>query len=224
MSLERYEAMKADGNRKAAPDDGRDERLARIVAAALEVFSELSFRSATTQEIARRARVSKRDLYANFPCKQDLLIGVIKMVLQQDDAHIAAAIEQTRETASLQERLEAIGLALMNEVLSAAMGFLARLIPSESIGQPVIGSIYFENGHVRRSRAIEGVLSNHLSRAGAASTGTDEAAQHYLALVTHLPYMSTLAGMRDMWDTKSVQAHVQSAVRCFVRAHPELVG
>jgi AcrR family transcriptional regulator len=224
MSLEGYEAMKAIGNRKATPGDGADERLGRIVAAALEVFSELSFRSATTQEIARRARVSKRDLYANFPCKQDLLIGVIKMVLQEDDAHLAAAIELTGETASLQERLEAIGLALMNEVLSAAMGFLARLIPSESIGQPVIGSIYFENGHVRRSRVIEGVLSSHMSQSGAPSAETSQAAQHYLALVTHLPYMSVLAGMRDMWDTARAQAHVECAVKCFVRAYPELAG
>jgi AcrR family transcriptional regulator len=216
--------MKANGDPKAAPEDGADERLDRIIAAGLEVFSELSFRSATTQEIARRARVSKRDLYANFPCKQDLLIGVIQMVLQQDDAHIAAAIELTRETASLQERLEVIGLALMNEVLSAAMGFLARLVPSESIGQPVVGSIYFENGHVRRSRVVEGVLSNHLSDAGVPSTETNQAAQHYLALVTHLPYMSALAGLRDMWDTTSTRAHVQSAVKRFLRAYPELVA
>jgi AcrR family transcriptional regulator len=160
MSSESDEAMIASAMRKETPpESGTDERLGRIVRAALEVFSESSFRDATTEQIARRARVSKRDIYARFPKKQDLLVGVIGMVLKEDDAHISAAIEQTRETPSLEERLEAIGLALLHEVLSVGMGFLARLVPSESVGQPAIGSIYFENGYVRRGRLIAAVLS-----------------------------------------------------------------
>jgi TetR/AcrR family transcriptional repressor of mexJK operon len=213
--------MKANSVSEVLPDSGAEDRLGRIVTASLEVFSEYSFRNATTEEIARRAHMSKRDIYAMFPNKHALLIAVINMVLQEDDENITAVISLTRDFPSLQERLEVIGLALINEVLSLAMGFLARLIPSESISQPLIGNIYFENGHARRSRLISEVLSNHASGGSASAIDTTQAAEHFLALVTHLPYLNALVGMRDSWDADSAQAHVKDAVGCFLRAYPQ---
>jgi AcrR family transcriptional regulator len=205
------------------PENGTEERFLRIVAAALEVFSECSFRDATTEEIARRARVSKRDIYARFPHKNSLLIAVINTVLQEDNENIATVLSLTRDSPSLPERLEVIGLALINEVLSLAMGFLARLIPSESIGQPLIGTLYFENGYKRRRQLISEVLSFHLSGPREPEIDPEQAAEHYLALVTHLPQLSALVGMRDMWNSQSAQTHVKSAVECFLRAYPDLV-
>ena len=212
--------MKANSPSEVLPNSGTEDRLGRIVTASLEVFSEYSFQNATTEAIARRARVSKRDIYARFPNKHALLIAVINMVLQEDDENITAVISLTRDFPLLQERLEVIGLALINEVLSLAMGFLARLIPSESISQPLIGSIYFENGHARRSRLIFEVLSDHVSSESMPSVDTNRAAEHFLALVTHLPYLNALVGMRDMWDSDSAQTHVKDAVGCFLRAYP----
>jgi TetR/AcrR family transcriptional repressor of mexJK operon len=215
--------MKANSVSQVLPESSAEERVGRIVTAALEVFSECSFQNATTEEIARRARVSKRDIYARFPHKHALLIAVINMVLQEDDENIATVISLTKDSPSLPDRLEVIGLALINEVLSLAMGFLARLIPSESISQPLIGTIYFENGYLRRSRLISDVLSIHVPDASVPAVDAHQAAEHYLALVTQLPYLSALVGMRDMWDTESAQTHVKSAVGCFLRAYPDFV-
>ena len=212
--------MKANSVSEVLPDSVAEDRLGRIVTASLEVFSEYSFRNATTEEIARRAHVSKRDIYAKFPNKHALLIAVINMVLQEDDENITAVVSLTRDFQSLEERLEVIGLALINEVLSLAMSILARFIPSESISQPVIGSIYFENGHARRSRLISEVLSNGVSSGSGSAINTNLASEQFLALVTHLPYLNALVGMRDMWDADSAQAHVKDAVGCFLRAYP----
>jgi AcrR family transcriptional regulator len=103
------------------------------VTAALDVFSDFSFRDSTTDEIARRARVSKRDIYAAFPHKHALLIEVIKTVLEADDESFTHVVSLTGESTSLDERLEVIGLALINEILSPVTGFLCRVISSESI-------------------------------------------------------------------------------------------
>jgi AcrR family transcriptional regulator len=215
--------MKANSLSEVLSDAGTADRLGRIVTASLEVFSEHSFRDATTEEIARRARVSKRDIYAKFPNKHALLIAVINMVLQEDDKNITAVISLTKDFTSRQERLEVIGLALINEVLSLATGFLDRLIPSESISQPLIGTIYFENRHVRRGKLVSEVLSSYASSVSWTEIDSDQAAEHYLALITHLPYKSALVGMRDRWDSTSVQSHVKGAVGCFLRAYPEFV-
>jgi AcrR family transcriptional regulator len=191
------------------------------VSAALEVFCEFSFQGATTDEIARRAHVSKRDIYAVFPRKHALLMAVIKLALQADDENFTKVISLTEESVSLQERLEVVGLALINEVLSPTTGFLCRLISSESIHEPQIGIIYFENWYTRRSELISQVLASHVPNAKRRLRRNDlQTARHYVALVTHLPQLTVSVGMRAMWNSNSVQTHVKNAVECFLSAHP----
>jgi AcrR family transcriptional regulator len=201
----------------------QDERYSRILAAALEAFAESSFRDATTDEIARRASVSKRDIYAVLPNKHAILIAVINMVLQADDENLLSVISLTAESTSLQERLEVIGLALINEILSPGTGFLFRLVGSESIQHPQIGAVYFENWYTRRTGLISQVLSMQLVSATKSVRryqDPNQAAKHYVALIAHLPQLTASVGMRNIWGAKSVQAHVKSSVECFLRAYP----
>jgi AcrR family transcriptional regulator len=198
----------------------------RILTAALEVFSKRSFGEATTDEIAHRAHVSKRDIYAAFPDKHALLIAVIVMALQTEDETFSRVIADSRQnTMPLRDRLELIGLALINEILSPVTGFVSRLVSSESIQLPPIGVIYFEKWYARRSRQVALILSKHLTLTkGKAGRRNDahEAAKHYLALITHLPQLTAAVGKREMWTPKSVQTHVGSAVDCFIKAYPAL--
>jgi AcrR family transcriptional regulator len=55
-----------------------DPRRAAILQAAFEVFVEKGFEAATTAEIVRRARTSKRTLYELFASKQDMLTALIR--------------------------------------------------------------------------------------------------------------------------------------------------
>jgi TetR/AcrR family transcriptional regulator, mexJK operon transcriptional repressor len=213
--------MKQSGSANSAPqDNGKEERASRIITASLEVFSEFSFQDATTGEIARRARVSKRDIYAHFPDKHALLIATLNKALQTEVSNIAEAIVRTQNVRSLQKRLEIIGLTLIDEVLSAAMSVLTRLVASESINRPLIGTVYFENGPVQRTILISEVLSLHTTKTKAKSRDVFQAAEHYLALVTYQPTLTTSMGMREIWDLKSIQTHVISAVECFLTAYP----
>src|SRR5215467_12649400 len=49
----------------------------RILAAAFKAFMEKGYAATSTLEIATRAKVSKRDLYATFGTKQAMLVGCI---------------------------------------------------------------------------------------------------------------------------------------------------
>ena len=209
----------------SGPSSINIDRVSRIINAALEVFSERTFDDAGTDEIARRAHVSKRDIYANFPDKHALLSAVIKTVLQADDENFSNVISHTADSVALPERLEVIGLALINEVLSPATCFVARLISSESIKQPQIGAIYFDGWYVRRCEAISKVLSLHIaSRKSRVRkvADTNQAARHYAALVVHLPQLTATVGLREIWNPKKVQTHVGEAVNCFLAAYPSL--
>jgi AcrR family transcriptional regulator len=203
-----------------------EERQSRIVVAALAVFSKSSFGDATTDEIARRAHVSKRDIYAAFPDKHAILTAAINTVLQTGDENLHHVIADSKKNiASLQETLEIIGLTLVGEILSPLSGFVFRLVSSESVGQPAIGTAYFENWYARRSTTVTQFFSKRPAKIkGRNGRPLDAklAAKHFISLVTHLPQLTACIGMLDMWNPKSIQAHVKSSVECFLKSHPGL--
>lgn len=82
-----------------------DPRRSAILQAAFDVFVERGFEAATTAEIVRRARTSKRTLYAYFASKQEILIALVRYGSQkmqpspdlpepQDRAQFLAVLEQ----------------------------------------------------------------------------------------------------------------------------------
>jgi AcrR family transcriptional regulator len=206
------------------PSHPDKDRVARIVTASFEVFSECSFQDATTGEIARRAHVSKRDIYANFPDKHSLLLAAMIKVLKEEEAKIAATIAVAESIKSVPGKLESLGLVLIEEVLSAPMSVITRHVTSESIGRPLIGTVYFENGPARRSKQISKLLSSQMASAKKPPVDVIEAGDHYLALLTHQPLLSTLIGMQDVWDAPSVKKHVTNAVASFLRAYPSFAS
>ena len=58
--------------------EGQTPVRARILEAAFSAFMERGFAATSTLEIATRARASKRELYAEFASKQDMLLGCIR--------------------------------------------------------------------------------------------------------------------------------------------------
>jgi len=203
--------------------NSKEARVDRIITASLEVFSEYSFQDATTDEIARRARVSKRDIYAHFPDKHALLIATLNEALQTEVTNIMKTIKRTQRMPSLQKRLETIGLTLVNEALSAAMSVLMRLVAAESINRPLIGIVYFENGYVPRTILLSEILSQYIAETKKPTFDTFQAAEHYLALITYRPRLSASVGMHHIWNSASIKTHVVNAVECFIRAYPNLV-
>ncbi len=203
-----------------------DERQSRILVAALAVFSKTSFGDATTEEIARRAHVSKRDIYAAFPDKHAILTAAMEMVLQAGDENLRRVISDTqRDLTSPQEALEIVGLTVVSEILSPSSGFVFRLVSSESVEQPAIGAAYFEKWYTRRTRTIAQFFSRDLAKAnGKAGRSLDAslASKQFLSLITHLPQLTASIGMLDMWNPKSAQSHVRSSVECFLKAYPGL--
>ena len=75
----------------------RDERRAQLLAAALEVFTAAGYHSASMDEIAERASVSKPVLYQHFPSKLDLYLAVLDMHIDSLVFAIQKAIASTKE-------------------------------------------------------------------------------------------------------------------------------
>src|SRR6516162_9437573 len=82
----------------------------RILAAAFSAFTERGFAETSTLEIATRARASKRELYALFGSKQDMLIACISERAKR--LTMPAHLPELHDRETLQQALTAFGAQL----------------------------------------------------------------------------------------------------------------
>ena len=75
------------------------ESRSAIVAAALELFAKKGFSASTTEQIAKKAKVSKGLIFAHFPTKQDLLLAIINEEFDRllPDSHENNNIQSPKE-------------------------------------------------------------------------------------------------------------------------------
>lgn len=65
-------------------DEYREEVKARVILAALDVFSQHGYHKAKMEEIAEKAAVSKGTLYNQFAGKEDLFRGITEYLLKEE--------------------------------------------------------------------------------------------------------------------------------------------
>jgi TetR/AcrR family fatty acid metabolism transcriptional regulator len=96
-----------------ARDTRPNDKRARILEAAIKVFAERGFHSATVAEIARAAGVADGTIYLYFKGKDDLLLRLFDEKMTELLADAKAAIAQERTSASKLRRFIQLHLALV---------------------------------------------------------------------------------------------------------------
>ena len=107
----------------------------RIVEAAFSAFMESGFAAASTLEIATRARVSKRELYALVGSKQEMLVACIReraKRLQMPD------LPEPHDRQALARTLETFGTQLLREVSDPTVIAVFRLAIAEAVRAPEV--------------------------------------------------------------------------------------
>lgn len=90
-------SVKRTGGRK-------EETRQALLVAARDVFTEVGFRSANTQEIAKRVGVTKKTLYNHFPSKEDLFNQVLVQELTQS---IQSVLQAQQQASTVAQKLRA---------------------------------------------------------------------------------------------------------------------
>ena len=112
----------------------RDERRAKLLAAALEVFTSAGYHSAAMDEIADRAGVSKPVLYQHFPSKLDLYLAVLDIHIDSLVFEIQKAIASTPDNSN---RVRATVVAYFNFIESEGEAF-RLLFESDMSVEPAV--------------------------------------------------------------------------------------
>jgi AcrR family transcriptional regulator len=120
-------------DRGEAAESGMRER---ILGAAFVAFLEKGYVGTSTLEIATRAKISKRDLYANFASKQAILLACIESRATRMRLPPDLPVPRSRE--ALASTLTTFGATIVREVCHSAVMGMFRLAIAEAARSPEV--------------------------------------------------------------------------------------
>ncbi|MBU9273119.1 TetR/AcrR family transcriptional regulator [Burkholderia gladioli] len=213
--------MTADQEANLAPDteDAGSERSPRqrIIEAAFRIFAEKGYESASTLAIATQAKVSKRDIYANFSNKQDMLLACIEGRGQR--MNLGAALPRATSAAMLEKVLASFASRLLVEVTDPIIITIYRLAIAEVARAPEIARTLDRIGR----KASQQALTTWLAQAQQDELlGEGEAAAlaaEFLALAWNDLRTDLLLGVALRPSAEALAEQARQAAAAFMRLH-----
>src|SRR5437867_5780976 len=129
----------------------------RIVDAAFAAFTKNGYARTSTLEIATRARVSKRELYALVGNKQEMLIACISERAKRFDVPADLPVLRDRET--LEQVLVSFGTKLVREVSDPTVIAVFRLAIAEAVQAPEMARALDSIGREESRAALRKIMA-----------------------------------------------------------------
>jgi AcrR family transcriptional regulator len=191
----------------------------RILGAAFKAFTEDGYAATSTLDIATRAKISKRDLYANFGSKQAVLVACIKS--RADRMRLPADLPTPRSRQMLASTLTAFATNWVREVSHPSVIATFRLAIAEAARSPEIAHALDSAGR----GAIRGVLAQLLTTAQSAGLiGAGESTQmaaQFLGLVWEDLMVGLLLGVAATPEPAEAERRATKATAAFMQLHPD---
>src|SRR3954447_16152035 len=152
----------------------------RILEAAFSAFMEHGFAGTSTLEIATRARVSKRELYALVGSKQEILAACIGERAKR--LQVPADLPEPRDRETLARALETFGTQLLRESSDPTVIAVFRLAIAEAVRAPEVARALNSIG-VETGRAALREIMTRAQSAGLLGGDAAEMAEHLAGLL-----------------------------------------
>jgi AcrR family transcriptional regulator len=190
----------------------------RILGAAFKAFSEDGYAGTSTLDIATRAKVSKRDLYANFGSKHAVLVACIKS--RADRMRLSPELPTPCSREMLASTLAAFATNLVCEISHPSVIATFRLAIAEAIRSPEIAQALDSAGRDATRGALARLFTSAQS-AGLIGPGEPtEMATQYLGLVWEGLMVGLLLGVTATPDPAEAGHRATKATAGFMQLHP----
>lgn len=189
----------------------------RILEAAFSAFMERGFAETSTLEIATRARASKRELYAHFGSKQEMLAACIEERAKR--LRMPADWPNLRDRETLAQVLTAFGTNLLREISDPTVIAVFRLAIAEAVRAPEVAAALNDVGIV----ASRAALREFMTRARAAKLiGGEpaEMAEHFVGLLWGSQMVNLLLRVAERPAPREIARRAEAAAAAFLRAYP----
>lgn len=188
-----------------------------IVGAAFAVLMERGYAGTSTLEIARRARVSKRELYAEFGSKSGILEAVIAATAARMQVPLTAADVADRR--GLAAALKGYGEASLNELTSPHVVAINRLAAAEAGRSRDLGEILDRQGRESNRKALITLMSK-AQAAGVLGPGDPELmAGQYFSLLFGDTLLRLMLGVAKRPTAKEIERRAALATDTVLRLY-----
>jgi AcrR family transcriptional regulator len=197
--------------------DAHGDKRRRILQAAMQTFREYGFAAATTLDIATRARVSKRELYALVGNKQEMLIACITERAKRLQA--PADLPAPRDRQALAAVLASFGAQLLREVSEPTVIAIFRLAIAEAVHAPEVAQALDSIGREASRAALRQIMAR--ARTSRLIDGPPEGlAEQFRGLLWCDLMVSLLLGVAERPGAREVGARAHNAAAAFLALHP----
>jgi len=189
----------------------------RILDAAFAAFMKSGYATTSTLEIATRARVSKRELYALVGNKQEMLIACISERAKRLEVPADLPVLRDRET--LEQVLASCGTKLVREVSDPAVIAVFRLAIGEAVQAPEVARALDSIGREASRAALRKIMAE--AQASGLLTGRPaELAGHFAGLLWRDLLVSLLLGVAERPNPREIARRAHEAAAAFLQLHP----
>ena len=189
----------------------------RILEAAFRAFMESGYATTRTLEIATRARVSKRELYALVGNKQEMLMACISERAKRFDVPANLPVLRDRET--LEQVLAAFGTKLVREISDPEVIAVFRLAIAEVAQAPEVARALDSRGREASRAALRKIMAQ--AQASGLLTGRPaELAQQFAGLLWRDLLVSLLLGVAERPTLREIAGRARHAAAAFLQLHP----
>jgi len=204
------------------PDEaqlGRDDDSVvreRILDAAFAAFMERGYAATSTLEIATRARVSKRELYALVGNKQEMLVACISERAKRLQVPADLPVPEDRE--ALAELLTSFGMQILREVTDPAVVGVFRLAIAEALHAPEVGQALDSLGRETIRAALRQIMAR-AQASGLLEGRPAELAEQFGTLLWGNLMVGLLLGVDERPNSREVAARAREATTTFLHLH-----
>jgi AcrR family transcriptional regulator len=198
--------------------EGRDETevRARILDAAFAAFTKSGYAASSTLEIATRARVSKRELYALVGNKQEMLIACISA--RATRLQVPADLPVPHDREALAHVLASFGTKLIREITDPTVIAVFRLAIAEAVHAPEVAQALDSIGREASRAALRQIMSR-AQASGLLNGRPAELAEQFGGLLWGNLMVSLLLGVAARPNSREVAARARDATAAFLQLH-----
>jgi AcrR family transcriptional regulator len=198
--------------------EGGDETAVRerILEAAFGAFTKNGYAGTSTLEIATRARVSKRELYALVGNKQEMLIACITERARRLQVPADLPVPRDRET--LEQVLASFGTQLVREVSDPTVIGVFRLAIAEAVHAPEVARALDSIGRETSRAALRDIMTQ-AQACGLLNGRPAELADQFRGLLLGDLIVSLLLGVAERPSPREIRECARDATAAFLQLH-----
>ena len=188
----------------------------RILDAAFTAFMKKGYAATSTLEIATRARVSKRELYAVVGNKQEMLVACIGERATRLKVPADLPVPRGRET--LAQILTAFGTQLLREITEPTVITVFRLAIADAVRAPEVARALDSVGREASRAALRQIMAR-AQEAGLLEGRPADLAEQFGGLLWGNLLVSLLLGVAERPSSREIAARARDATAAFLQIH-----